>query len=119
MRLPIVALLLGALLVSSGPADAAILAVGGTQFPVSADAGPTPATLLAGGNAVPFAGLQYAGELISTVYHNDSSNPFGTDKLTFVYELSNNAASTIMLRRFTVPGFANNQTDLSFAQASP
>jgi hypothetical protein len=119
MRLPIVAVLLGALLVSSAPADAAILAVGGTQFPVSAEAAPTSATLLAGGNAVPFAGLQFAGELISTVYNNDSSNPFGTDKLTFTYELSSNATSASMLRRFTVPGFASNQTDLSFDQTSP
>ena len=119
MRLPIVAALLGTSLISSAPATAAILAVGGTQFPVSAEAGPTSATLLAGGIAIPFASPQVTGELISTVYTNDSSNRFGANKLTFTYELNNNATSASMLRRFTIPGFANNQTDVSFAQTSP
>jgi hypothetical protein len=119
MRLAILAVLLSAMLVSSAPASASILAVGGTQFPVSAEEGPTSATLIAGGVAVPFAGLQYTGELISAVYNNDTSNPFGMDKLTFTYELSNDATSAHELHRFTIPGFANTQTDVSFTPLVP
>jgi hypothetical protein len=93
---------------------AAPLPIGVLQSPVAAEAGPLSATLVAGGVAVPFTGVGFSGGLVSSVYTNDATNPFGPDKLTFIYELSNSSTSAQVLHRLTIAGFANSLVDVSF-----
>jgi hypothetical protein len=66
----------------------------------------------------PFSMPTYTGTVKSTVLRNDSSNPFGLDRLTFVYELTNDSTSTSALSRLTIDGFASLSTDVSRPEVS-
>jgi hypothetical protein len=104
--------------------NAAPLTVGSPQLPVASEAGqPSPgATLVAGGVPIPFTsfGLTYSGTLTSSVYANDTTNPYiGSNPLakTFTYLLTNNAGSSNVLHRLTVGSYAGVSailTDVSY-----
>jgi hypothetical protein len=61
----------------------------------------------------PFATPSFTGTLISSVYTNDTSNPFGSPDLTFTYELimgsGPDSASAV-----SIGSFAGFQTDVSY-----
>jgi len=93
--------------------EAAPLTVGGTQFPVAAEAGqPAAGAVIQPGTgvALPFVGLGFSGTLTSTVYRNDSTNPFGPNALTFTYLLTNDAASAHVIHRMTVGSYGTAPT---------
>jgi hypothetical protein len=106
---------------------------------VSLSAGTARATLLSPGNAVPavgaarpggvtlldsraeaFTSFTGSGLLTSQVLTNDSSNPFGLNKLTFTYKLDNTDADGVPSEIFelTVASFAGFQTDVSYDSAT-
>lgn len=95
------------------PSRAAALVGGGFQSPVPVEPDPVGASQVAT-KTIPFASLGYTGTLTSTVYTNDSSNPYGPNALTFTYLVTNDAASNHVLSRFTVSDFANILTDTSY-----
>src|SRR5688500_15151304 len=86
-------------------ANAALLPVGGIQSPAVSEPEPLNATRVHGGT-VRFIGSGISGTLTSNVWTNDASNPFGTDRLTFTYLLTNDTASTSGLNRLTIASFA-------------
>jgi hypothetical protein len=93
--------------------EAAPLTVGGTQFPVAAEAGqPAPGAVAQPGTgvALPFVGLGFSGTLTSTVWRNDSSNPAGPNALTFTYLLTNDATSAHVVHRMTVGSYGTAPT---------
>ncbi|MEX2140641.1 MAG: PEP-CTERM sorting domain-containing protein [Pirellulales bacterium] len=95
-------------------ANAALLPVGGIQSPAVSEPDPLNATRLQGGT-VRFLGSGFSGTLTSTVWTNDTSNPFGADRLTFTYLLTNDAASLYNLSQLGIASFAGNLTDVSYA----
>jgi hypothetical protein len=92
----ILAYILAFPLLAASQANAALLLVGGLQSPAVSESEPHNATRLHGGT-VRFNGSGISGTLTSTVWTNDPTNPFGADKLTFTYLLTNDTASTLEL----------------------
>jgi hypothetical protein len=93
--------------------EAAPLTVGGTQFPVAAEAGqPAPGAVAdpLTGAPLPFVGFGFSGTLTSTVWRNDATNPFGPTALTFTYLLTNDAASAHVIHRMTVGSYGTAPT---------
>jgi len=91
----------------------------GTAVPAFAEPEPgAGSSLLFSTGVVPFVAPTYTGDLTSSVYNNDPSNPFGPDGLTFTYLLHNNASSAHELHRFTVSSFASFGTDVSYSSFS-
>jgi hypothetical protein len=80
-----------------------------SPVPVETDP-PAASTLIAGGTPTSFAGFGFSGVLVSSVFRGNS---FGPDALTFTYQLSNDAASTNTLHRFTISSFESFLTDVS------
>jgi hypothetical protein len=103
-------------LLSVSGALAAVLPPGGSVVP-GATPSPTGATQLATTGAVAFNSLvdpaAYSGTLTSTVYNNDANNPFGANKLTFTYLLSNNANSRDAIERMVTNNFQGYQVDVA------
>jgi hypothetical protein len=103
-------------------ASASPLLPGGVTFPASPEVdgavGPLVqvATLTSNFNDV---NNNYTGSVISTVYTNDPTNPFGPNAYTFTYIVNNDATSTDGLGRFTALGFAGLLTDVSFCPLFP
>ncbi len=113
-RFSVVALVcIGLLLSTAGLVQAAPLTAVPPGFlsplPVETDP-PAGSTLVAGGTPTAFSGFGFSGVLVSSVYRGNS---FGTDALTFTYQLSNDAASFNTLHRFTISSFASFLTDVS------
>lgn len=107
--------LLAVLLLAGTQAQAATLSVGGTLFPVPSEPDPVGATQLFTTGPVAFASPgAFSGTLTSTVYNNDSSNPFGLDRMTFVYQLSNDATSPNAIARMSMDSYTGFSTDASF-----
>lgn len=81
---------------------------------------PVGATLITSINS-PFAGVNFlgntnfTGNLVSSVYAGDTSNPFGG--LTFTYLLSNAGTSTDALGRLTLSSFTGRLTDVGYKNA--
>ena len=100
-------------------AEAAPLLVGGTLFPAPSEASEPSAgaTLLQSTGAVPFLAVPpvFSGNLVSSVYNNDSSNPFGLNALTFTYLVSSDPTSQNLIARMTLGAFAGFSIDASFA----
>lgn len=96
------------------PATAAELLPGGAVTAVGA-ARPGGLSLL-DSRSESFTTFTGAGTLTSRVYSNDSSNPFGLDKLTFTYQLANGDDDGVPSEFFqlAVASFAGFQTDVSF-----
>lgn len=89
------------------------LAPGGVIFPAPAEPDPVGATLLDQINA-PFSSLSFSGNLISSVYNGDVTNPFGLGALTYTYEVILNAVGPDSMTGITVGPFAGFQTDVSY-----
>lgn len=111
-----VALALSAVvLFSASGALAAVLPPGGSVVP-GATGSPAGATQLATTGAVAFNSLvdpaAYSGTLNSTVYNNDAGNPFGLNRLTFTYLLTNNANSRDAINRLVSNNFQGYQVDV-------
>src|SRR4051812_26868047 len=81
------------LILFGGRALAVPIVPGGVQFPAVAEPDPVAATLLTSSGPVAFTAATFAGSLVSNVYSNDASNPFGPTGLTFTYQITNNALS--------------------------
>jgi len=107
------ALVPAAFLLQTAVSQATLLPVGGAVIPAGqALAGGM--TQVDGGVPMAFGTGGFSGTLTSTVWKNDSANPFGLDKLTFTYLLSNNAVSLNVLHRITVSSFENTMTDVTY-----
>jgi hypothetical protein len=98
----------------SGVLHAVPIAPGGVQFPAVAEPDPVGATLVASTGPVSFTAATFSGTLRSSVYNNDTSNPFGLNSLTFVYEVINAAGTHDAIDRLSVSSFDGFQTDASF-----
>ena len=107
------------LLAASQLVLAAPLVPGGVQFPAIAEPDPVNATLLATTGPVPFSSPTFSGSLISSVFVNDASNPFGPTGLTFTYQLTNNPGQGDSIGRLTVSSFDGFLTDASFNATVP
>src|SRR5688500_6797213 len=90
-----------------------------TSIPAVAEPDPVGATQLASTGPVAFASATYTGSLTSSVFTNDSSNPFGPNALTFTYQLVNNVGSTDEITRLAISRFGAFGTDASFNAGLP
>jgi hypothetical protein len=105
--------------VSARQSLAAPILPGGVQFPAVAEAQPTGATtLVANSGPVAFTAATFSGTLTSQVLSGDTSNPFGTNALTFTYLITNNAGSPHDIARLAVSNYGLFQTDASYNGAS-
>jgi hypothetical protein len=92
--------------------QASSLVYGVTVSPVPVGSGPA-----LGANVVlptvssTFTAPDYSGTLFSTIYNNDSSNPYGLGDLTFTYLIQMNSSTVDPVSTFTVSSFANYLTD--------
>lgn len=84
----------------------------GTAIPMSLEAEPVGATLIVSAS-VPVTALTFGGTLVSSVYANDSSNPWGG--LTFTYQLFNTGPDTV--ERLTLSSYTGFLTDVSYSGA--
>jgi hypothetical protein len=88
----------------------------GSSIALPAEPDPIGAGLVAS-LSMPFSAPTFSGTLISKVWNNDASNPFGPGFLTFTYELRNDAVSPDPIDRFTLSSYAGSQvfqTDASY-----
>jgi hypothetical protein len=113
--------------------SAAQLNVGTPHLPVEAvnppgAVRPSPgATLVAGGVPIPFSafGLTYSGTLTSSVWANDTTNPYigsNPNAKTFTYMLTNDASSINVLHRLTVGSYGGTPiilADVTYNASSP
>ena len=103
--------LLAVLAFSLRTAQASSLVYGVTVAPVPVGSGPAlGATVLFTGSST-FTAPDYSGTLFSTVYNNDTSNPYGLGDLTFTYLIQMNSSTVDPVSTFTVSSFANYLTD--------
>jgi hypothetical protein len=99
---------------------AAALIYNATLTPVPLGSG-----VAAGANAIGYSGAQpftapdYSGVLFSTVWNNDSSNPYGMADLTFTYLIQMDFSTQDPVSRFTISSFANYLTDVSYTTSNP
>lgn len=99
--------LLGASIGQASP-----LIVGSPLYPAPGETDPVVGAPLAS-ISMPFSAAPlYTGTLVSEVYNNDTSNPYGG--LTFVYELSNDLVSLDPIHRLTINNFASFLIDASY-----
>jgi hypothetical protein len=77
--------------------------------PVPVEPDPLPSAVQIAQTSQAFTGTGFSGVLVSTVYRR----PNDSDRLTFTYELRNNANSANVLHRMTVSSFAGFTTDAS------
>ena len=100
------------LMLGATQAFAALLAPGGAVAPT---AGPGPAgAQVANSGPVVFVALDatsFSGTLTTRVFNNDPANPFGANRLTFAYQLTNNGPDS--LERFVSIDFTGYQTDVN------
>src|SRR3954447_20570507 len=106
---------------SAGLVNAAPILPGGVLAPAPAEPDPAlSATLLQTTGPVAFTAGLYSGSLASSVFVNDTSNPFGPNALTFTYQLVNNPGpGNDSIGRLTVSSFDNFLTDASFNAGLP
>jgi hypothetical protein len=109
-----VAVLLAVTMITASSALAALLPPGGSVVP-TVTGSPTGATQLATTGAVNFTSLvdpaAYSGTLTTRVFNNDAGNPFGLNRLTFVFQLANNATSRDAIERFVANNYTGFQVD--------
>ncbi len=95
---------------------AAGLSAGTTLYPAPGEPDPTVGAPLAS-MSMPFSAAPlYSGTLVSEVYNNDTSNPYGG--LTFVYQLSNDLVSLDDIHRLTINDFSGFLVDASYQTGS-
>jgi hypothetical protein len=95
----------------------------GADVPATSFAGPTGNVATGGGPLVSFFASpgpsnSFSGNIRSAVITNDSTNPFGTSGLTFVYQVFNDLSSLTTLKRLTVEGFATFGVEANFMTAT-
>jgi hypothetical protein len=81
----------------------------GFLAPVPQEPDPLGSAVQVAQTSLPFTGTGFSGVLVSTVYRR----PNDGDRLTFTYQLQNNANSANVLHRLTVSSFAGFTTDAS------
>jgi len=109
-----------ALCFSLQTSDAAALLYNATLTPVPLGTGPSAgATALYYSGPQAFTAPDYSGNLFSTVWDNDASNPYGLGDLTFTYLIQMDFSTQDPVSRFTISSFANYLTDVSYVTASP
>lgn len=92
--------------------QASPLLVGSPLYPAPGEPDPVVGAPLAS-ISMPFSAAPlYTGTLISEVYNNDTSNPYGG--LTFVYQLSNDFVSLDAIHRLTINNFSGFLIDASY-----
>ena len=103
-------------LLAGTTAQAALLTTGNTLNPAPQEAGqPSGGATQVANISVPFSAPgNFSGTLTSTAFTNDTTNPFGLNRLTFVYTVSNNQNSTNALARAVFDSFVGFQTDTSW-----
>ncbi len=84
--------------------------VPGSAISLSLEAEPAVGSVLLVSASVPLTALTFTGTLVSSVYSNDSSNPWGG--LTFTYQLYNNGPDSV--ERLTLSSYAGFLTDVSY-----
>ena len=111
-----VAVLAAMVLLAGTTAHAALLTTGNTLNPAPQEAGqPSPGALQVANISIPFSAPgNFSGVLTSTAFRNDTTNPFGPNALTFVYQVSNNQGSANALARAVFDSFVGFQTDASW-----
>ena len=111
-----VALCAALVLLAGTTAQAALLTTGNTLNPAPNEVGqPSPGATQVANISVPFAAPgNFAGTLTSTAFTNDASNPFGANRLTFVYTVANTQGSQNALVRAVFDSFVGFQTDASW-----
>lgn len=111
-----VAVFAALVLLAGTTAHAALLTTGNTLNPAPQEAGqPSPGAVQVATTSVPFSAPgNFSGTLTSTAFRNDTTNPFGLNALTFVYQVSNNQGSTNALARAVFDSFGGFQTDASW-----
>jgi hypothetical protein len=95
-------------------AQAAMIPPGGVQLPAVAEPDPTGATTVVASTTLPFTAGTFSGTLTSEVLSGDTSNPFGSNFLTFTYKVSNSPGSAHAIERLAVSNFDGFQTDASY-----
>jgi hypothetical protein len=63
-----------------------------------------------------FSSRFFSGIVQSMVMRNDPTNPFGSNKLTFLYIVRNNSDSVLPLDRLTIASFDNAQIDVNIGR---
>ena len=110
-----VGLLAGCFIAAFGTSLSAATLNAGSSIPAAGEAGPTGATFLFSTGVVPITAGTFTGTLTSSVYTNDSANPYGADKVTFVYVLHNNSSSVNPIEVLNINGYTGWATDASYA----
>jgi hypothetical protein len=99
-----------------GVCQAVPIVPGSVQFPAAAEPNPTlGSSLVFSTGAVGFSTATFSGTLTSSVWSNDATNPYGLDRMTFVYEIDNFAVSADEITRLSISDFDSFLTDASFA----
>ncbi len=97
---------------------AAPLAVSGNLNPAPAEGDPGAGSTVAGTLAnQPFAAAGFFTGAITTTVYNDTTNPFGAGRLTFVYSVRNDQTSSNPITRVSMDPYTGFSTDGSY-QAS-
>lgn len=84
----------------------------GSSISLSMAAEPSASATLLATASSPVTAVTFGGTLVSSVYANDSSNPWGG--LTFTYQLFNVGPDTV--ERLTLSSFAGFLTDVNYSQ---
>jgi hypothetical protein len=85
-----------------------------TTVLLAPEAEPSGASIVAS-TSYDFTAQTFSGTLISTVWENDISNPFGG--LTFTYQLTNSSASIHAVGLFNLTSFSGFETDVAYSGA--
>jgi hypothetical protein len=117
-KFSIASMLAVALVAAASTVHAALIAPG-ASFATPPTASPAGgAAIIASTGPVNFVSTPdptaFHGILRSDVYTNDAANPFGINKLTFVFQLSNDGTSLDVIERLTNTNFAGYQTDVGW-----
>jgi len=91
----------------------------GVSAIAAAEPDPVGGGVVAGPLVSNLNGAAFTATVTSTVISGDSTNPYGLNALTFIYQVANSARSTDAIGRFTANGFAGWQTDMSFQPSVP
>jgi hypothetical protein len=105
-------------------------AVEGAPLPVGGEVFPTPIPFQFSGEVASvqilknFSARFFSGYVQSMVLRDEPTNPYGSNKLTFLYAVRNNSDSVLPLDRLMIGGFGDAQIDVNrgryfSAQAQP
>ncbi len=109
-------ILVSSIVIAAGAlsANAALLAPGGTQFPVSTVPQASGSFVILASGVSPMTAATFTGNVYWVVWSNDSSSPFGLSGVNFAYIVANDSTSPNSIGRFEVNGFGSAQTDVGY-----